>query len=617
MKKHSTIAVWAFTLLAIALLLLIYEKDLLWKIQETTLFLNTSMFFCEQMVVPGGMLTWVGMLFTQLFFYPVVGVLVLCAWWLLLMWLIKRTFRIRDSWVVITIIPVALLLMTLTDMGYWIYVLKLHGLTFIATIGTTAVAALLWAFRLLPPKWHLCTAFILLTCAAGYPLMGIYGLAAPLLMAIWSWRTETKRAEATINSVTALLAVIAIPLLFYQYVYYQTNLANIYYAELPLYYVTEEYQAYYLPFYLLLLYFVVLALWPAGKASPSPLPRKGKQAAGLARGIVNVLPQVGVAAAVCAGVAIFWFKDENFHRELAMQHRMENQDWEGIIAEAVGQNDEPTRAIVMMRNVALARLGRQANEMYFYKNGSKDYNAPFGMRLLLVCGPLMYYQYGMLNYCNRMCIETGVEFGFSPEYLRLMTKCAILNGERQAALKYIKLLHKTLFYSKWARQAEELLNHREIIVKDPEMAPITHMMHYDNVLSSDNGYVEDFIMRRLAESTYKDDPVFQEQALLATLWTKDINQFWQRFYDYVFLHPKDPMPRHLQEAAYLYGKIEDRKNLDRLPFDDNVKNDFNRFTEIAPNYDGADREQAYAGLYPFFGHTYYFDYYVMNQLPEY
>ena len=640
MRKYSTIAIWVGTLLIIALALLIFEKDLLWKEQETSLFLHTPLFFREQMVVPGGLLTWLGLLFTQLFYHPILGVLTLCAWWLLLMWLVKRTFRISSRWTVLTLIPVALLLMTLVDKGYWIYFLKLHGLVFNATIGTTAVVALLWAFRLLHPSkggsrfftLH-SSLFTFLTCALGYPLMGIYALAAALLMALWSWRIATSRSEAVVNTLVAVLSVIAVPLLCYRYIYYQTNLANIYYAELPLYFITEEYHTYYLPFYLLALFFVALTFWKereekkverdekkeeSGKKRTDKGKKKGKKKEKRDwKPLLMVAMPTCVGIAIMVGVAWFWYKDENFHRELAMQHCIEQLDWEGVLKEASAQQDEPTRAIVMMKNLALSRLGRQGNEMYLYKNGSKAYNAPFGMRLMLAIGPMIYYQYGMLNYCNRLCMETGVEFGFSPEYLKLMTKCAILKGEKQAARKYIKLLKQTLYYDDWACKAEQLLNQPELIAKDPEMEPITHMMHYDNTLNSDQGFVERFLMLQLANSSYKDDPVFQEQALLATLWTKDIGMFWQRFYDYIRLHPNSPVPRYYQEAAYLYGKMEERDNLDRLPFDESVKSGFDRFMEIATNYEGADFETAYNALSPMFGQTYYFDYYIMSQLPEY
>jgi hypothetical protein len=164
--------------------------------------------------------------------------------------------------------------------------------------------------------------------------------------------------------------------------------------------------------------------------------------------------------------------------------------------------------------------------MFLYKNGSKEYAAPFVMRLMLVAGPLIYYQYGMLNYCNRLCMEMGVEFGFRTEDYQLLVNCALLENDQPLARKYLGILKQTIFYRDWAEQAGTLLGHPDLIAKDTEREPITHMLHYKNVLSGDQGYTESFLMKQLARSTYADDPIFQEQCLLATLWTKDIKQFW-------------------------------------------------------------------------------------------
>ena len=131
------------------------------------------------------------------------------------------------------------------------------------------------------------------------------------------------------------------------------------------------------------------------------------------------------------------------------------------------------------------------------------------------------------------------------------------------------------------------------------------------------GYTERFLMQQLISSTYTGDPIFQEQTLLATLWSKNNKQFWYHFYDYVRLHPKDPMPRYYQEASYLYSKLEGRKELYKIPFDEGIKETFERFMTSAPKYNNADVKDAYSALYPFFGETYYFDYYIMKQLPEY
>ena len=324
-----------------------------------------------------------------------------------------------------------------------------------------------------------------------------------------------------------------------------------------------------------------------------------------------------IALLLVAGVYTFWMKDENFHRELAMQHRIAKLDWTGVLEEAVAQKDEPTRAIVMMRNLALSRLGRQANEMFLYKNGSKAYAAPFGMRLMLVAGPLIYYQYGLLNYCNRLCMEMGVEFGFRTEDYQLLANCALLEDDQPLARKYIAILKQTMFYRDWAEQAEALLGHPELIAKDAAREPITHMLHYNNMLTGDQGFTERFLMRQLARSISTDDPVFQEQCLLATLWTKDIDLFWYHFEDYVKLHPNAPMPRYYQEAAYLYGKITGRTDIDQMPFDASIKDSFERFAQSISNYNGQEIEVAREGLALFFGDTYFYDYYTMSNLPEY
>ena len=601
MKRYISIISLLVVLAVIAGALLEYEGNLLWKAQQLNLFLYSSAFFEEQMVVPGGFLTWLSTFFMQFMYKPWLGVSLLCAWWWLLMWLTKRTFRIPTQWTGILLIPIALLLLTIVDTGYWLYVLKLQGHFFVATIGTTAVAALLWAYRCLPDKYYLRTVFIFVVAALGYPLMGIYGLAAALLMGIWSWRLK---GRSIVDSVVAVLSVVAVPLFCYRYVYYQTNLANIYYAELPLYYVTESVQTYYIPFGLLALFFIVLTV-----VNFKPM-KSGKAT-------VPVLVQAALLIVTIAGVVHFWFKDENFHRELAMQHHIDQLDWESTLREATLQEDEPTRAIVMMRNLALARMGTQGNQMFLYKNGAKDYASPFGMRTMLIVGPLAYYHYGLLNYCARLSTEMGVEFGWRAEHLKTVAKCAILNGEQQHARKYLGILQQSLPFKEWATDAHRFIGDSTAIAKDPEMGFIARMMHYDDNLTSDQGLVERFLMNSLATSTYTGDPLFQEQTLLATLWTKNHHQFWVHLSDYVRLHPNDPLPRYYQEAALLYGNIEGRTDLDQLPFDKGIRDTFEHFMQAAAPYNNADVDVARQGLYPFFGQTYFYDYYMMDRLPEY
>ena len=593
MKKYIPISICLAALLVVAGALLFFEADLLWKLQEQNLFLDTPIFFKEQMVVPGGLLSWAGTWLTQLFFYPWLGTLVLCASWLLLMWLVKKAFALPNEWTPLALVPVCLLLLTIVDMGYWVYLLKLPGHAFVGTLGTIAVVALLWAFRALPQRWGLRLVFIGVTAFVGYPLyplFGIYGIAATLLMGLYIWRFDQPLWQKITGSVLALAGAALVPLLCYHYAYHETNIANIYFAGLPLYFLQEEYHAYYLPYYGLALFFVVMVLLRLD---------------GVKR-FKRIATQAIVLGALAFAVFNYWYKDENFHHELRMQRCIEQNDWQGVVDEAALQKDEPTRAIVMMRNLALSRLGRQADEMYLYPNGSKRYEAPFNMRLMLCVGPMIYYHYGMINYSARLSTEMGVEFGWRVENLKLLAKCALLNKEEGRARKFLNLLKHTTFYGSWANSVRE---------KD-ELNTVARMMHYDNFLSGDNGYVEQFLMKRLAESTSKDDTLFQEQALLATLWTKDNKQFWYHFRDYLELHPNARIPRYIQEAAYLYGKLEGREMIDQMPIDPMVKQSFENFMGAAQNYNHMEADIVREGMKGY-SDTYYYDYYLMRDLPEY
>ena len=115
---------YLFPLIA-AILLVVFESDVLYALQEQNLFLHTPLFYEQQMVKAGGLLTWIGSYLTQYFYYPMLGAGILCLLWAFFMWLCKRAFRLKNTW--LTLIPVACLVLTITTLGYWIYYLKLPG----------------------------------------------------------------------------------------------------------------------------------------------------------------------------------------------------------------------------------------------------------------------------------------------------------------------------------------------------------------------------------------------------------------------------------------------------------------------------------------------------------
>lgn len=597
--------VWAAGLALIAFALLFFESDLLWKAQELNLFQHSAIFFRHHMMVPGGMLAYAATFLTQFFYYPWLGVLILIVCWLLLMWLVGRAFHLPGRWALLAFVPVVCLLLTIVDTGYWLYIMKFHGHFFAATLGALFASFMLWIFQCLPAKYHLRDVFLVLTATVGYPLVGIYALAAALLMAVMSWRMESKGISA-VRSIIALLAVVAVPLVCYRYVYHETNLINVYWAGLPIYRVQDRYPLYNIPFCLLALFYVVLAA--------TYRPRRDEQSAKPVRWLIGQLALLAVLAVVAYKG---WFKDENFHRELSMLRCVDRLDWEGVLAEAAKQKDEPTRAIVTTQNLALGRLGRQGSEMYYYKNGAKAYNAPLAFRSLLINGPMLYVHYGMPNFCARYTTEMGVVNGWRAEYYKNLSRCALLNGEWNVARKYISQLKQTTFHRKWAEQMEQLIGRPKLIAQHPELGPATHLMHYEDRLYNDQGNVERAIMNHLSAMREVDDPYFQEQALLAALWSQESRFFWYHFERYLKLHPGQPIPIHYQEAAHLYSFLEKRQLPDFIRIDPIVKERYIQFDQTMAQYDGFDIKDVRKATESMFGNTFFYQFYLMSNLPDY
>lgn len=603
MKKFLPIIQWLGALSVIGCALLCLESDLLWKVQQQNLFLYSSLFLKQTMVTSGGMLSYLGTFFTQFFYHPWIGVVMLCSWWWLLMWLVKRTFQIPDRWMVLTLIPVGCLLIANMDLDYWIYVIKLKGYFFSATIGTTAGVALLWLFRILSHNLWLRIGFIVLTAAIGYPLMGVYALTTVLLMGIWTWRLTDSRKENICLSAVALLTCIVIPLVYYRYVYYQTHFNDIYLTALPTFTITETLHAYYIPYYLLALYFlfmVVVRLNPTNPIKP----------------IKPILLQSLLLSALIACVWHFWYKDDNYHHELRMQRCIEQADWQGVIDEGKKQKGEPTRAIVMMHNLALSRMGLQCENMYLFPKGSKKTNTPLPVFMYNIAGRLIYYHYGMMNECHRMCMEEGVEYGWSVELLQYMARNAVFNKETRAATKFLNLLRQTHYYGDWADRMERLINNPDLMTNDMETGPITHMLHYPDVQSAGDGFVEKNLMEILSK-TDANEPYFQEQAVLAAMWTRNTADFWARFEQYINLHPNRPVPRIFQEAAYLFGSMEKLPFTEELPINQDVKENLRGFIQTMQQCNWKPNAQVRNYLYQRYGTTYFFEFFFLKDITYY
>ena len=492
-KKKKNFLPFVWLLLAFAALSL-FEHDYLWTSQEHNLFLNTPLFFRQCMEVSGGLLSWAGAWLTQLFYYPVLGAAVLCTLWVMLTVLLQRAFMIPARWMVLTLIPIAMLLITDIGLGYWLYFLKLRGHMFVGTLGMMVVAVLVWVYRLLPKRWWLQIPFMVVTAVVGYPLFGFYALLAVLVMGIASWCLSTKRFMPIM--LLAILLIAVVPLAYYYILYHQTPLSNIYWTALPIFVhngASDSCQ--YMPYVVMVIWMVVAPLpFRTEESLRADVQKSGKWQRRL--GVISLATIVVLTGIV----ALCWNKDQNFHRELTLRRALEHQDWAAMLTTARTTKGEPTRAICMMKNLALQRTGRLLRDQGSYPDGFCRPKSPFPIHTVHTVGKALYLQFGLPNYCYRWCMEDGVEYGWTAEGLKLMVKCSLLNGETMAAQQYLSLLKKTLFHRQWARRFEAYVRQPRLITEDAELRNILPLLRNDNFLTSDQSQLEIFLIEQLASS---------------------------------------------------------------------------------------------------------------------
>ena len=577
------------------------QADMLFRSQELSLFLPGGQFLREQMVVPGGLAAYVAAWFTQFLYYSDLGIALLVVLWWAVFALSFWLFRLPRRWALCGWIAPVALMAVLTEQGYWIYHLKTLGYPFLPTVGFLGTLLLAAAYRLAPrrARWGV----IPVAALAGYPLFGFYGLLGVLLMALLAWNEEPQRRTRWMQAGLVLLCVALVPVAYY-YIYTQQSLPYIYVRLLPFIYIDPAVDAaQYIPYALLVLSPFLLFL--AGRASAAAAGRKA-------------LPRWGwwgaqaVLVVVLVGFARkFWYDDANYRAELYMLRAAQEERWEDIVTRSYMESQEPTRLMVLFRNLALLRLGRGGDEMFRFLQGGARPAAAFDEHMLQVGGKMVYFHYAKFNFCYRWALEDAVEYGWKVDYLRYMALCALYSGDREVARKYLLTLRKTLFYSDWAEEQLQLLDHPDRLHAQPLFKDIMQLYVYTDQLDADQNLAELYLLNFFSR-TWSDNPLYQEASMMCTLIMKDIPLFWPRFFSYAATHQR--IPRYYQEAALLYAFLERQYDPEKLPIDDDVKQRFQRFQAATSRSNRYTEEQLATMLRPEFGDTFWYFYFLVRNV---
>ena len=628
--------------------LAVQNEDYLFAIQEHSLWLDTSQFFNDRMAYAGGFAQWLGCYFTQYFYYPAVGTLLLLLWWAVLYAVTIRAFRIRAEWSFLALIPVVALLCSEIDLGYWLYYLKMPGYWFTQTISITFMMLGVWGFTASPRwakatcltkhKWWswVCLAwkpvYVLLWTVLAYPLIGCWSLIGMWMMlavALGRGIYGKKVGEIVFTVATAGVGIAAYFIVpnYYYNCYSRMRIEDAWCVNFPLFQNDKLVSpGLVTPFYVLIIALAAFALFYAGKDLVKSL--KGKKEVAQKPQSVSVPKLAGWAVVLILAAFLMGSKvsdanydNYNYHAELRLHRAIDECRWQDALDELAAAPGPTTRQMVMSKNIALTHLGEIGNKMFHYDNSGEPPYSPdsLAVHTAQTCATQVYYNYGKMNFACRWAIENGVEFGFDIDDLKTLVRTSMFSNEDDAARKYIDILMHTTFYKDWAAERLAMLKDKKLWYATEEYKAISPLRNFNDILDGDQGLCEMYLINYFS-NMHSKEPKFQEQTLVFALVQKDIPTFWPRFYNYATLHEKETMPIHYQEAAYLYGHLENNVNISNMPFDqEKIVKRYDQFQERTQNLlrKGMSNEAVGEAVKSEFGDTFWWFYFFCTDIHTY
>lgn len=606
---------WAFFAVVWALLVF-YDADTLYRASEQSLFLFNGHFFNESMTLPAGFLSYIGAFFVQFLHYPLLGATIYVLLLFALYLLTKKVFEIPARWSLLALLPVAAVLAVSTQMGYWIFYIKIQGFYFMPLLGTMASLLVAWVCLKLKGLY---VPVVALWVVAGYMLFGVYALGGAAVIAVGSVvdRIKCRYGSKYIISASCMLVAVAfliyaVPVLLYHYGFYSTMaLDQMHLAGTPVHQwvlgnatiYPDGIFGYWVPIILILLSYILLALLRGSLSNGCEGENKSR----------FVIVQAVLLLCVSLFTFFYWYNDKNFHIENSQNRAMWNEDWEAVAAYAK-RATVPTRQIVLNKNMSLLKLGRAGEDAFKYPEGSAEIDHPGVVHLTQTGGMMNYFQYGKFNFCYRWCIENSVEYGWRLEYLKHAVRCTLLSGQHKLAMRYINILKNTLFYRSWAEQMETLVETPSLISKQKEFTMPLLMYNYDDALELDDSYVEVYLSKSLSYTYSPSDSRLQsEAAVIFALTRKDVKLFWDAMTRYVSKGKLTRVPHHFQEAIILFTNLS-KDVTTNIPIDPLIQKRFDAFLKKTQNYKGMNEKEMAPYFVEEFGDTYWYFYFFVREI---
>ena len=516
--------------------ILYINQEVLYTAHDRSEFIYGAPFFHTLMSKPFGLIQYVGAWLTQFFYYPVLGAGLLVAIWALIFFVGVKAFRLQGSASALMILPIACLLVSIVDLGYWIYIFSVRGYWFSLSIGYLVMLLLLWAARCTPRKWHI---LWYLFGACTYPVLGWLALLFILCLAL--------SEKLTWREFIGLALLIFTTSVWHSLLYSNLKFDDVVFAGIPRFQTTLDNGEY-----------LTIPFWILGAISVIiPLCEKY-----LAKWYVPVLCTI-------AGIVFtssLMFHDKNYIEEMRMVRYAFDDNWKEVLNMAE-ENKKPTKTMIFLKNVALMNEGGLLDRSFKLGNDGVEITKSDSLHvsLLSIASPLVYYNYGMMNEAIRLNFENAIQTGFSPFYLKMLARCALAKGDKKLVERYTTLLHHHPFYGDWKPA--------KVTKKVNEL----QKCYPDEICGVENS--DSYIVNSICHWYESDSKVASEQALFYSMIRCDAQCFWPSLRKYFKKHEGETFPLHAQEAYILFMDRAPEEKRMMIPVEEDVYSRYKQFSE--------------------------------------
>ena len=585
------------------------NADTLYFMQDRGYWNDSMVYFDHCMRMPGGFLSWAGSYLTQYFYYPAYGAAILILLWMLSFCVAWRSFHVRLELTFLLFIPLVALLCTEVHLGYWAYFMKDIDYSFYHSLGYFfALLLSVDYFRKL--KYGGYIQMILVPVLFYYPL-GVYALLATVLIAFRMFKDNWRSDWKAFILMFAMLGIV--PLL-------ETYGTTLMRPDQPWLFGLKRFEIGPVRDYRL----EAPLVWLICSSLLIPLLGKKKDGSFGPKGLViSQLLMLVLAFGSYKEVSDRNFTDSNYHAELKMLRAVDEQRWDDVLSEFCVARGNPSRMMVMYRDIALLNKGELLSR-YQYNNRPANPTVMSDSIVVRLCdttGDFIYYNFGETCFGIRRAIERCMHYGFSYYTLRVLARCALINGEYDNVRKYLRLLEHSTFHKEWARELRPYLEDTTLIASSPRFGLVKRLYNGgSSMVGSDDYYVEPTIIHKLAH-TATDNPEILDLALAYCLQSKDLKCFWAQVWQYHNINPDKPFHRYIQEAMLLYHNElkSGPADISEYNIDPQIAERYNVFISRMKEYaqNGMKEDQIGASLQPEFGDTYWWDYCVLRDIQSY